>query len=133
MRISDWSSDVCSSDLPLRFVLPHVAGLRPRWLVRLGLFLYDHIGGRMRLPATQSVALARHPAGAPLKPEFGPAFIYSDCWVDDARLVVLNARDAADRSAEIHTHTRVTCLTRVGDHRSEERTSELQSLMRISY
>ncbi|KUO52018.1 MAG: glycerol-3-phosphate dehydrogenase [Sphingomonadales bacterium BRH_c42] len=101
---------------PLRFVLPHVAGLRPRWLVRLGLFLYDHIGGRKRLPATQSIALTRHPAGAPLKPEFQTAFVYSDCWVDDARLVVLNARDAADRGAEVRTNSRVTCLTRVGDH-----------------
>ncbi|MBA4163446.1 MAG: glycerol-3-phosphate dehydrogenase [Erythrobacter sp.] len=101
---------------PLRFVLPHVAGLRPRWLVRLGLFLYDHIGGRKRLPATQSVALAGHPAGAPLKPEFDRAFIYSDCWVDDARLVVLNARDAADRGAKIRTHSRVTCIKRVEDH-----------------
>src|SRR3990167_2914315 len=101
---------------PLRFVLPHVAGLRPRWLVRLGLLLYDHIGGRKRLPATQSIALARHPAGAPLKPELDRALIYSDCWVDDARLVVLNARDAADRGAKIRTHSRVTCIKRVEDH-----------------
>src|SRR3546814_524178 len=71
---------------PLRFVLPHVAGLRPRWLVRLGLFLYDHIGGRKRLPATQSVSLARHPAGAPLKPEFERAFVYSDCRSEERRV-----------------------------------------------
>ena len=81
---------------PMRFVLPHVPGLRSRWLVRAGLFLYDHIGGRKRLPATETVSLGGHPAGAPLKDEFTTAFVYSDCWVDDARLVVLNARDAAD-------------------------------------
>ncbi len=100
---------------PLRFVLPHVPGLRPRWLVRAGLFLYDHIGGRKRLPATETVSLAGHPAGAPLKPEFSTAFVYSDCWVDDARLVVLNARDAADRGAEVRTRCRVTALTREGE------------------
>jgi len=100
---------------PLRFVLPHVQGLRPRWLVRLGLFLYDHIGGRKLLPATENIALANHPAGAPLKREFAKAFVYSDCWVDDARLVVLNARDAADRGAEVHTRCRVTALTREGE------------------
>lgn len=88
---------------PLRFVLPHVKGLRPRWLLRLGLFLYDHIGGRKLLPAARSIDLHRHPAGAPLKPEYGPAFEYSDGWVDDARLVVLNARDAADHGAQVRT------------------------------
>jgi glycerol-3-phosphate dehydrogenase len=97
---------------PMRFVLPHVKGLRPRWLLRLGLFLYDHIGGRRALPPTQSIDLRKHPAGAPLKPAFGPAFVYSDGWVDDARLVVLNARDAADRGAIIRTRTRVDAVTR---------------------
>lgn len=97
---------------PLRFVLPHVPGLRPRWLVRAGLLLYDHIGGRRRLPPTETVALRSHPAGASLKPEFASAFVYSDCWVDDARLVVLNARDAADRGAEIRTRCRVSALRR---------------------
>lgn len=100
---------------PMRFVLPHVSGLRPRWLVRLGLFLYDHIGGRKLLPATESIELETHPAGAPLKPEFTKAFVYSDCWVDDARLVVLNARDAADRGAEVRTRCRVTALAREGE------------------
>lgn len=100
---------------PLRFVLPHVPGVRPRWLVRAGLLLYDHIGGRKRLPATETISLARHPAGAPLKPEFTSAFVYSDCWVDDARLVVLNARDAADRGAEIRTRCAVTALRRAGE------------------
>ncbi len=100
---------------PLRFVLPHVPGLRPRWLLRLGLFLYDHIGGRKLLPATQSLDLRKHPAGGPLKPEFARGFAYSDCWVDDARLVVLNARDAADRGAEVRTCCEVTRMVRAGD------------------
>ena len=101
---------------PLRFVLPHVRGLRPRWLLRLRLFLYDHIGGRKRLPATQSIRLPRHPAGGPLKPQFDHAFVYSDCWVDDARLVVLNARDAAQRGATVHTRCPAERLERAGDH-----------------
>jgi glycerol-3-phosphate dehydrogenase len=101
---------------PLRFILPHRPGLRPRWLLRLGLFLYDHIGGRKRLPAAQSVDLTSHPAGAPLKPEYTRAFAYSDGWVDDARLVILNARDAADRGAEVRTRCEVTALARSGDH-----------------
>lgn len=101
---------------PLRFILPHRPGLRPRWLLRLGLFLYDHIGGRKRLPSAQSVDLKSHPAGAPLKPQYTRAFAYSDGWVDDARLVVLNARDAADRGAEVRTRCEVTALTREGDH-----------------
>src|SRR5688572_30130819 len=67
---------------PLRFVLPHHAGLRPAWLLRLGLFIYDHIGGRRLLPPTRSVELAHDPAGAALKPAFTRAFEYSDCWVD---------------------------------------------------
>ncbi|MBU6267688.1 MAG: glycerol-3-phosphate dehydrogenase [Sphingomonadales bacterium] len=100
---------------PLRFVLPYAPGLRPRWLLRLGLFLYDHIGGRKRLPATESVRLGAHPAGGPLKPEYTRGFVYSDCWVDDARLVVLNARDAANRGAEVRTHCAVTALARVGE------------------
>lgn len=97
---------------PMRFVLPHVKGLRPRWLLRLGLFLYDHLGARKRLPATESVKLAQHPAGAPLKPEFVNGFIYSDCWVDDARLVVLNGRDAAAHGADVVTRCPVTRLER---------------------
>jgi len=90
---------------PLRFVLPYREGLRPRWLLRLGLFLYDHIGGRKKLPATRSVDLGRHVAGEPLQPQYVKAFEYSDGWVDDARLVLLNARDAADRGARVKTHT----------------------------
>ncbi|MEQ1509723.1 MAG: glycerol-3-phosphate dehydrogenase [Sphingopyxis sp.] len=99
---------------PMRFVLPYRAGLRPRWLLRLGLFLYDHIGGRKLLAPTRSITLARHAAGAALKAEFKVGFEYSDGWVDDARLVVLNARDAADRGATIRTQTEVLALARVG-------------------
>jgi glycerol-3-phosphate dehydrogenase len=91
---------------PLRFVLPHHAGLRPRWLIRTGLFLYDNLGGRRILPPTRVLDLHRDPAGAPLRPEYARGFEYSDCWVDDARLVVLTARDAAARGAEIGTRTR---------------------------
>jgi glycerol-3-phosphate dehydrogenase len=99
---------------PLRFVLPYRKGLRPRWLIRLGLFLYDHLGGRKLLPATRTIDLRNDPAGAPLKPGFTTAFEYSDGWVDDARLVVLNARDAADHGADIRTRCEVTGLRREG-------------------
>ena len=92
---------------PLRFVLPHHAGLRPAWLLRLGLYVYDHLGGRKLLPPTRTVDLASDPTGAPLKAEFTRGFEYSDCWVDDARLVVLNARDAAGRGATVLTRTRL--------------------------
>src|ERR1700720_4485949 len=94
---------------PLRFVLPHHAGLRPAWLLRLGLFLYDHIGGRHLLPATRSVDLTPDEVGKPLiAGRYTKGFEYSDCFVDDARLVVLTARDAADRGAVIRTRTRAT-------------------------
>jgi glycerol-3-phosphate dehydrogenase len=86
---------------PLRFILPYSPEQRPAWLIRMGLFLYDHLGGRERLPGSGKIDLRDDPAGAPLKPEFRTAFSYSDCWVDDARLVVLNAKDAAERGAEI--------------------------------
>lgn len=91
---------------PLRFVLPHHKGLRPAWLLRLGLFLYDHIGGRRLLPATTKINLTKSPLGAPLKPEFKTGFEYSDCSADDARLVVVNAVDAAVRGADIRLRTR---------------------------
>ena len=99
---------------PMRFVLPYHKGLRPRWLLRLGLFFYDHLGGRSRLPPTRTVNLRRDPAGRPLKAGYKVAFEYSDCWVDDSRLVVLNARDAAARGATIATHTRCVATTRDG-------------------
>lgn len=91
---------------PLRFVLPHHQGLRPRALIRLGLFLYDHLGGRKLLPGTRSLDLTSDAVGKPLRETFTHAWEYSDCWVDDARLVVLNARDAADRGAVIRTRCR---------------------------
>ncbi|EPR17527.1 glycerol-3-phosphate dehydrogenase, partial [Agrobacterium radiobacter DSM 30147] len=100
---------------PMRFVLPfQKGGVRPAWLVRLGLFLYDHLGGRKLLPATRSLDLRRDPAGKPLKPIFARAFEYSDGWVDDARLVVLNARDAANRGALILNRTQVVSARREG-------------------
>jgi len=96
---------------PLRFVLPHHSGLRPAWLLRLGLFLYDHIGGRNLLPPTRTVDLTRDEVGRPLVPNrYTKGFEYSDCFVDDARLVVLTARDAADRGAEIRTRSRAVEL-----------------------
>ncbi len=100
---------------PMRFVLPYAKGLRPAWLIRLGLFLYDHIGGRKLLPATRTLDMAKDPAGKPLKPLFHKAFEYSDGWVNDARLVALNARDAADRGATIRTRTKVVAARREGD------------------
>ena len=90
---------------PMRFVLPHSPQDRPAWLVRLGLFLYDHLGGRKLLPPTRTLDLARDPEGAPIKDAYRKAFEYSDCWVDDARLVTLNALDAKERGAEILTRT----------------------------
>ncbi len=98
---------------PLRFVLPHHAGLRPWWMLRAGLFLYDHLGGRRILPPTRTLDLRRDPAGAPLQPRYARAFEYSDCQVDNSRLVVLCARDAAARGAEICTRTRCTAARRV--------------------
>ena len=98
---------------PLRFVLPYQKGLRPAWILRLGLLLYDNLGARKRLPATRTLDLGRDPAGAPLKPGvFSKGFEYSDCWVEDSRLVALNARDAADRGATVLTRTRAVAAER---------------------
>ena len=101
---------------PLRFILPHHRSLRPRWLIRLGLFIYDHIGGRKLLPASQSIDLRKHVSGEALKPEYTSGFEYSDCWVQDARLVVLNARDAQRHGARILTRTKCTSLERKQDY-----------------
>lgn len=90
---------------PMRLILPHSPEQRPRWLIRLGLFLYDNLGGRKRLPSTRAVDLRTAPEGKPIRPAFSKAFEYSDVWVDDARLVVLNAVDAARHGAEILTRT----------------------------
>ena len=101
---------------PLRFVLPYHKGLRPAWLLRLGLFLYDHLGGRKLLPPTSTLDLTIDEAGRPLKPDlYSLGFEYSDCWVDDARLVILNARDAADRGAMIRTRTKAVAADRSAD------------------
>ncbi len=100
---------------PMRFVLPLHKQMRPAWLIRLGLFMYDHMGGRKILPGTRSVNLKQDAAGIPLKAKFTKAFEYSDCWVQDSRLVVLNARDAAERGADIFTRTKVTGAEREGD------------------
>jgi glycerol-3-phosphate dehydrogenase len=98
---------------PLRFVLPYHKGLRPAWLLRLGLFLYDHLGGRELLPPTSTLNLTKDVVGQALKPgQYSLGFEYSDCWVDDARLVVLNARDAADRGAHIRTRTKAVAADR---------------------
>jgi glycerol-3-phosphate dehydrogenase len=99
---------------PLRFVLPHHRQLRPAWLLRMGLFLYDHLGGRKRLPPTRTLRLRTDPAGTILKPEFTRGFEYSDCWVEDSRLVVLNARDAANRGATIAPRTACLSAERAG-------------------
>ncbi len=99
---------------PMQFVLPHEYTLRPAWLVRMGLFIYDHLGERKMLPASKGVRLERHVAGALLKPEFTSGFIYADCWVDDARLVALNAMDAKHRGATIVTRTECVSAKREG-------------------
>ena len=99
---------------PMRFILPYHKGLRPAWMLRLGLFLYDHLGGRKLLPATRVLDMSSDAAAVPLKSLFRKAFEYSDCWVDDARLVVLNACDAADRGAVIRTRLEVVEARREG-------------------
>ena len=99
---------------PLRFVLPYRSGLRPAWLLRLGLALYDRLGGREILPGSRTVDLTRDEAGRPLKPSFTRGFEYSDCWVEDSRLVVLNALDAGERGAVIRPRTRVVSAERDG-------------------
>jgi glycerol-3-phosphate dehydrogenase len=97
---------------PLRFVMPHDSHLRPAWMIRLGLFLYDHMARRVSLPASRGVDLRTHPAGTVLDPRFQRGFEYSDGWVDDARLVVLNAMDARERGARVLTHTRCEAIRR---------------------
>jgi glycerol-3-phosphate dehydrogenase len=92
---------------PLRFVLPIHSGLRPAWFLRLGLFIYDHLGGRKLLPPARTLDMSRDEVAKPLKPLYTRAFEYSDAWVNDARMVVLNARDAADKGAQILVRTKV--------------------------
>ena len=101
---------------PLRFVMPHDPGMRPVWMIRAGLFLYDHLAKREVLPASRTVNLRDHVAGKPLKRSFTKGFVYSDGWVDDARLVVLNAMDAAERGATVLTRWRCVDAQRGATH-----------------
>ena len=110
-----FESDTPTSKL-LGTFMPWTRGRRPAWLIRLGLYLYDHLGGRGILPATSSLSLKDTVVGTPLKSQFAKAYEYSDCWIEDSRLVVLNARDARKRGAEILTQTRVTSAHRNKDH-----------------
>ena len=93
---------------PMRFILPHSKGMRPAWLLRLGLFLYDHLGFRKILPGTSYVKLNKSELGSPLKSNFKFGYEYSDCWVDDSRLVILNAVDASLKGAKIQNYCKVT-------------------------
>ena len=99
----------------LNFVMPWMRGRRPAWLIRFGLFLYDNLGGRNILPGTTTVDLTTDPVGQPLKDRFIKAYEYSDCWIEDSRLVILNARDAQARGAQIMTQTKVLSAQRVND------------------
>lgn len=117
---------------PMRFVLPHSPDDRPAWLIRLGLFLYDHLGGRKKLPGTRALDLRRDPHGAPILDSYTRGFEYSDCWVDDARLVVLNAVGAAEKGAEVLTRMACTSARREDgawtvDLR-DERTGDIRTL-----
>ncbi len=101
---------------PLRFVMPHDRGQRPAWMIRAGLFLYDGLARRELLPASQGIDLRQHAAGKPLKPNFTRGFVYSDGWVDDARLVVLNAVDATEKGARIFTRSCCEAAHRQDEH-----------------
>ena len=100
---------------PLRFVLPHEPHLRPRWLLRLGLFLYDHLDWHMTLPKSKAVDFATSRFGKGLKPGFKKGFVYSDAWVDDARLVIANVKSARDMGASIYARHRCTSARRSAD------------------
>ena len=97
---------------PVSFILPYQQNLRPWWMIRLGLFIYDHLGGRKLLPASKGLSFAGTKAGQPLKATFKRGFSYSDCWVDDARLVVLNALDAYEKGAQVLTRTECVKIDR---------------------
>lgn len=101
---------------PLRFVMPHDKGQRPAWMIRSGLYLYDSLARREFLPGSEAVNLRCHRAGRDLKSEFTRAFVYSDGWVDDARLVVLNALDARERGAQVYTRSACTRVEREAEH-----------------
>ncbi|MBU3671010.1 MAG: glycerol-3-phosphate dehydrogenase [Sinobacteraceae bacterium] len=99
---------------PMRFVMPHESSLRPAWMIRIGLFLYDHLARRRSLPASSQIDLRRHAAGSALQEQFRKAFEYSDGWVDDARLVVLNALGAQELGADIRPRTRCRSISADG-------------------
>ncbi|SEM09687.1 homodimeric glycerol 3-phosphate dehydrogenase (quinone) [Pseudoxanthomonas sp. GM95] len=102
---------------PLRFVLPHQPHLRPAWMIRIGMFLYDHLGGGKRtLAGSRKLSLRTHAVGQPLRDELTTGFAYSDAWVQDARMVVLNAMDAQARGATVHVRTRCVSARRQADH-----------------
>ncbi|MGJ8603811.1 MAG: glycerol-3-phosphate dehydrogenase [Marivita sp.] len=109
-----FESDTPTSRL-LSYVMPWMKGRRPAWLIRLGLFLYDNLGGRKILPGTTTLDLVGTPEGAPLEDRFARAYEYSDCWIEDSRLVILNARDAEARGAAILPRTKVVSAAREGD------------------
>ena len=111
---------------PLRFVMPHAAEQRPAWMIRCGLFLYDHLAKREILPGSQGIRLDQHVAGKPLKGNYKRGFVYSDGWVDDARLVVLNALDAHERGARILTRTRCVQAQREASAQGERWRARLQ-------
>ncbi|MFT9458114.1 MAG: glycerol-3-phosphate dehydrogenase [Acetobacter orientalis] len=97
---------------PMRFVLPHSKLVRPAWMLKAGLFLYDHLASHMTLPKSRAIDFRTHSAGQPLKSDYTKGFVYSDGWVQDSRLVVLNAMDAAERGADVRTRTRLINATR---------------------
>ncbi|WP_042261980.1 glycerol-3-phosphate dehydrogenase [Paraburkholderia heleia] len=119
---------------PLRFVMPHMPNLRPAWLIRMGLFLYDHLAKRELLPGSRGIDMRRHAAGEPLIDSIQRGFVYSDGWVDDARLVVLNALDAQERGAQILTRTKLVSAVRTnaatGADSARSTDSEWQALLR---
>lgn len=124
---------------PLRFILPHQPSLRPAWVIQLGLFLYDHLGSRQRLPSSRRISLRHHPSGGPLREAFATGFCYSDCWVEDNRLVVLNAKDAAERGASVHPQTACIHAQRDGalwaltlDHHGNRETVSARALVNAS-
>ena len=130
-----FENDTPTSKL-LSTVMPWMKGRRPAWLIRLGLFMYDNLGGRQILPGTHVVDLAKRETGTPLKDKFKTAYEYSDCWIEDSRLVVLNARDAEERGAAIMTRTKVISAARVGDlweivteHAGTQRTHTARALV----
>lgn len=123
-----FESDTPTSRL-LGLFMPWMKGRRPAWLIRLGLFIYDHLGGRKLLPPTRTVKLAQATEGKPLQDRFAMAYEYSDCWVEDSRLVVLNARDAEARGAKIMTRTKViSAQSKDGIWRIETRNTENNEL-----